>query len=564
MRFLTALLALCVVGASVTGQNLINRLIATVYDPTTNDANLVFTDADSGQVTGFALPMGYRPGHLVTMDRHGDVWLDDLNAFTLRKFSGVNGQILASIPHFRRATYLVTDAQADLLVGSFDTQASPGNPGHAYVHRYSMSGQLINSVDLVTLMGPSLFVPYYVNQSLNPILTGGIPRMLISRSGSIWVIVPASAWRPLIRLNPGLGLEASFAVYYPMALLPDNTDGIWVAHMTAMGLHPPSLAGITAMGWVHLSSQGGIIEQTADPGGIGAGTFNIGAIRYDGRQFQYPNVGSTFTPLHIAVHRPGTGPMPWYQYADRVVLPGGNRYTIGFHLDGAQRLWVMRNTIEQNGPPLVPSTLFWDRMPIEPPYTSGYLEIRQGETFRNNPNFAGFYWTSYWGPASLYEYVFYTDPFGDLDMDGVPNDVELQNFSNALSPYGFSPGVRAWGSGSGPGSLFSVSYAIPTDAGLPYAAPFALGPATVSLGGGFHLPVSPLDPLVVYSLQPGAQGVSNTLGVLGVGGLTTASFMVPAVPSLSGVSFVTCLVTLDPALPMPVKTVSPAFPFSIP
>jgi hypothetical protein len=263
--------------------------------------------------------------------------------------------------------------------------------------------------------------------------------------------------------------------------------------------------------------------------------------------------------------------VPWYQWEHRIdfgpslsVFP----WLAAFHLDGAQRLWVLRHTGEMLDPVLGiyrAPRVRWTRYPLEPPY-SDLLHVPLGELFLSVP-LAGISWyrASYHGSASLYEYVAYTDPHGDLDGDGVPNDVELASFSNPLLPYGFSPVATATGSGLAPGSVFSVTYSIPGDQGLAYAAPFALlGAFPHHFGGGWFIPVMFQDPLLQLSLQPNVPGLSGTLGVLDGQGMTTAAIAIPPIPGLSGFTFHSCIVTRDPNLPIPFKTVSRAFEWTIP
>ena len=66
--------------------NLINRLVSTVYDAALMRNQIAFTDAESGETVKYLLPVGFRPGFLVAMDRKGDVWLDDFDTWILRKF----------------------------------------------------------------------------------------------------------------------------------------------------------------------------------------------------------------------------------------------------------------------------------------------------------------------------------------------------------------------------------------------------------------------------------------------------------------------------------------------
>jgi hypothetical protein len=205
------------------------------------------------------------------------------------------------------------------------------------------------------------------------------------------------------------------------------------------------------------------------------------------------------------------------------------------------------------------------RFPVEPPYDDPLL-VDLGEQSRLGVfNLSNPYWSSYWGHATLFEYAHYTDPYSDLDGDGVPNNVELANFANPFVPYGYSTAASASASGGAPGTTLTVQYSVVNDSDLAYAAPFCLAaPQTLALGGGHFLPISLTDPLVLHCLTPGAPGVTGTLGVLSPQGTATATINIPPIPTLSGMKLMSCIVTLDPNLPGPLKTVSPAFLFQLP
>jgi hypothetical protein len=189
-----------------------------------------------------------------------------------------------------------------------------------------------------------------------------------------------------------------------------------------------------------------------------------------------------------------------------------------------------------------------------------------GELLRANVYInSSWYWSSFWGNATLFEYAHYTDPYSDLDGDGVPNNVELANFANPLLANGFSSAATATSSGGAPGTPFTVQYSIPDDKGLAYAAPFCLAaPQTLALGGGHFLPIPLTDPLVLHCLTPGAPGVTGTLGVTSAQGTATATIDIPPLPMLSGLKFTSCIATRDPNLPLMLKTVSRAFVFQLP
>jgi hypothetical protein len=236
----------------------------------------------------------------------------------------------------------------------------------------------------------------------------------------------------------------------------------------------------------------------------------------------------------------------------------------GFFLDGAQRVWTLRNSQAGSVAPYF-SIKEWTRFPVEPPYDSSTLSVDLGlACLHTHPFPTTWYWQTYWGNASLFEFVKYTDPYGDLDGDGVSNRTELANFQNPLLPYGFSPVPTATATGGAPGTTMTVNYTVPGDQGFAYIAPFSLVPQTENLGGGLFIPVLLNDPLVQLSFIPGGGGMTGITGVLDSQGAATATIPIPPEPWLTGVQIGSCIVTRDPNLPMILKTVSRPFTFTIP
>ena len=551
---------------------LLNRIVSTGYDTSAGIGKVIFTDTDSGEVFKYDLPPGFLPGYLVAMDHRGDVWVDDFNSLTLRKLSAVDGSVLATINPPRRATYLVTARGGTLIIASRNTLLGP--QASVYIDRYTADGAYIDGVDIKTLFPPGIFAP--------AMLLGAAPtapqkafapitRVLVTRSGALWLGVPDCAYNPVVRLTPDLQLAGSYGLYGAWALVPDDDEGVWVFHRSGgiasqYFLNAPPMPGLPLEGWVHLSATGQVLDFNNDGIAIGLGIVpSHGHRRYDGRQFQYATPGIN-TPNHVRVSNPGNPPFPWFPWEDRIDFTAFHAplgYIPGFHLDGAQRLWV-----QQCGNPITPPNwplARWMRFPVEPPYTDPLL-VDLGEQSRTNVYLTHTgYWSSYWGHATLFEYVHYTDPYSDLDRDGVPNNVELANFSNPLVPYGSSTAATATGSGGAPGTTFTVQYSVINDKDLAYAAPFSLVvPPPQPMGGGHFLPVSLTDPLVTHCLTPGAAGVTGTIGVLSPQGTATATLTIPALPALSGMALRSCIVTHDPNLPLPLKTVSRLFKFQIP
>jgi hypothetical protein len=458
-----------------------------------------------------------------------------------------------------------------LVVASRNALVGP--QAAVYIDRYKEDGVYLDGVDLTSLFPTGTFVPLMAAWATVLPPFEDITRVLITRSGAIWVGVVRSAYNPVVRLTPDLRLAGSYGLYGPRAMVPDDGEGVWVFHRSGgiasqYPLNAPVMPGVAYQGWVHLSASGQVLDSNPDGVAIGNGvTPSHGHRRYDGRQFQHPAPGATFTPTHIRVPKPGNSPSPWFPWEDRIDFAAISQpyvYVSGFHLDGAQRLWLHRSGNLAAPQPNWELAQFL-RFPVDPPYDSPMI-IDIGELLRANVYInSSWYWSSFWGNATLFEYAHYTDPYSDLDGDGVPNNVELANFANPLLANGFSSAATATSSGGAPGTPFTVQYSIPNDKGLAYAAPFCLAaPQTLALGGGHFLPIPLTDPLVLHCLTPGAPGVTGTLGVTSAQGTATATIDIPPLPMLSGLKFTSCIVTRDPNLPLMLKTVSRAFVFQLP
>jgi hypothetical protein len=548
-------------------KNHINRLVTTVNNASVGVHMIAFTDAETGDTVRYKLPIGMLPGSLVAMDRRGDVWLNDRNSLALRKFSGVDGRILVVINPANIATYLVTDRDGSLLVASSNNLAGP--QAAVFVDRYTSDGMHVAQVDLRTLFPPGALVALTATWSTIQNPFQGPHRMLVTRTGSIWLAIQNAAHNPIIRLNSDLTLGGSYGLYSPLALVPDDDDGAWVFYNNA-GLAPtyplnaPPMPGVPPLAWVHLSGTGQVLTTWVDGAAGGTGLVpTLGQRRFDGRQFQYCAPGATSAPPRIYVHTPTSTATQMFPIGEAIDLfgMGLSAELAGFHLDGAQRLWALQALL--SGGPVAFNR--WLRFPVDPPY-GNYLLTVPGESPMLVPWFnLSYFMASYWGNASLFEFVHYTDPFGDLDEDGVANHVELANFSNPLLPFGFSPAPSATATGGAPGTTLTVTYRVPTDQGLSYWAPFGLAPAANhTLGGGYFLPLSPADPLVQLSLSPNVPGITGTQGTIDAQEQATATLSIPPVPALSGLTLTTFIATRDPNLPLLLKTVSRPFSFTLP
>jgi hypothetical protein len=259
----------CVSWSQVPAQwqpSLLNRIVSTGYDTSDGIGKVIFTDTDSGQVAKYDLPPGFFPGFLVAMDNRGDVWVDDYNSFTLRKLSAVDGSVLTTINPLRRANYMVTDRGGALVIASRNTLV--GSQASVYIDRYKSDGTYIDGVDIKTLFPPGVFVPIASPGQVVFSPFAQITRILVTRSGALWLGVSNSAYNPVIRLTPDLNLEASYGLYGPWALLPDDSEGVWVLQNSGgiasqYPLNGPIMSGAPFYGWVHLAAIGQVLTQIA-------------------------------------------------------------------------------------------------------------------------------------------------------------------------------------------------------------------------------------------------------------------------------------------------------------
>lgn len=567
MAIAAALLALCT-GRFAPSQNL-NRIASTAVDPATGAGRLVLLDVDTRQPEFFPLPSGFRPGSLVAMDRYGDVWLNDLDSYDIRKFSGANGAVLALVSPGRRSSFMAPDSSGNLIVATWDTAASP--PAGVYLQKYSPSGALLQFLDIRTLFPPGLYLPRQ-SGSVPSTFLGGIPRFLVTRSGAIWLGVLQAAYHPVLRLNPDWTLHSSYGLYLPYSLVPAEDESVWVLfyHVPQTGIVPGTMMpGLPVNGWAHLSASGALLGLTPDGTAIGAGAPSQGHMGADGRQYQHPGAPSPVT-AGVLVRDPSYPPWPgWFN----VYFYTGSAYTSGFHLDGNGDLWLTRNTTPFNP---AQARNYLQHASTVPPYPvhpgSGAPPVSTfgtnaivwtGDAFRTSTAWQSFFWTSFLGNPTLHEYAMYTDPDGDLDGDGVSNLVELKNGTNPFVPSAAS--VHMSVAGGAPGTAMVVSYTIPRDAGLPYLAPFASAVSPATVAPGISIPFSPADPLVALTaLGPPAGWFAGTSGLLDAQGRTQATLDIPPVPALSGLQIYSGILTADPSRPPPLKTVSPAYPIVIP
>lgn len=561
MRCAVALMLFASAGIFGQSTNVLNRIVTTTGAPGGGPLNpgappngtLVFTDTDTMATTSFPLPNGLIAGNFVAMDRNGDAWLSDARTpYGFWKFnsSGVNTAVV--YPPFAE-TYAITDQQANLIVG-----CEQYTPPKVWLFMYSPSGQLLRSLDIETLFPPGVFAPLFGTP--NPFF-GGVNRILVSRSGSLWLAVIGAGYNPVIKLNPDWTLAASYGLFSPGTILPDQDEGVWVCHVNNWS-QPLNMPGAPIGGMIHLSSSGAILEIGPD-GNCNAMATSLGQIRIDGRQFQYVSGGAGITaPTIILVHPETVTGFPWYIQSAFIPIPPGplgyQDHMANFYLDTGQRIWALQTTSSLvNG---TPANLYWRRFPSEPPYTNPTVG-QLGRPFQWAAASGAWSWSSYWGQPTLHEYCLYTDPLGDLDLDGIPNQAELRNRTNPCVP-----NVQAMTivpASAAPGAWITVDYTVPGDAGLPYFAPFAFSNVPTAVGSGYTIPFSLGDGLMLESLAPHWPWIQNGLGVLDASGHVQSRIQVPALPWLSGFAFGSVLLDWDPAGATLFKNVSPWIPLTV-
>jgi hypothetical protein len=547
----TALIAVsCLVfahdaSAQTTPPNL-NRLVACrVTNNATQEGDLIFLDPDTLQVDAYRFPRGFIPSWGVAMDRHGDVWVMEWGTSNIHKFSGIDGTRLAIAQHPGVITGLTTDRHANLIVGSYGPPYSGTNQS-AFLHRYDLNGTLTRVLDFKTLFPRGHLVG--ISGVMNNPFGGGIPFILMEPSGGLWLGLRSARTESLIKLREDWTLAGSFGIYNQYMMMPDNSGGLWVLHGSGqvLGHSPPlrMMSGVPYVGWVHLDANGMILLTHAN---ASPGQLLQSRCRVDGRQHLFYGGNSVWT------HNPLTGGLQWFDPQDSVPLPPlpYTNIPVKAELDGNQRLWTLRA-----GGPSNPQT--WHRSALEPPYLGPReVDIDIGQAFGasvGNPQRM-----MSWGESSLFRYCKSTDPWGDLDGDGVPNLEELLAFSNPLVPYAASRRPSVSLTRNAVGNLINLTWSVPGDQGLPYLAALATAPALTSLGNGWFLPVSLTDPLVQASLT-GAAGW-GMWGTLDAQGLAAMGAAIPPGAGLSGLAVTTCIATFDPTTPAMLETVS--YPFTI-
>lgn len=552
-RSIVGWLVVLVIAHAADAQNVLNRIVSTDIGPAGGRIN--FTDVDSGAVTSYPIPNGYLPGYRVAMDKNGDVWLDDANTFQLRKFTST-GQLVATVNHPNQAYWLTTDSQANLIVGSSQFPLLNG----VFLHKYSPTGQLLQVLNLGSLVPGGVLTNF---QGGAPgTFPWGVIRMLVTRNGDLWVAIREAAPHAIFKLDSNWNLIGTWAVLRPSTMLPDNGDGVWIGYSGGHG-QSPNMPGIPNWGWVHLDGAGTVVYSSPNAGMVDIYPL-YGQIRSDGYHFS-PNIGIIAGAVHYSLpSNPGA-------YTGLAPLPPttsmGYDGRAGIHLDCNQRMWVLQHDFPV---PAVPSwswaRYYWRRLGTVEPFPID-MQFNMGNLF-TFPVCCGaipqqtWFASTCWGQTTLYEFALYTDPLGDLDSDGLPNQQELLNFTNPCNA--LSPAAQVLASVPPPGGLCTIGYTVLGNAGFPYFAPFSLSNAPTTLWPGVVLPFPLGDPLVQESLAPSFPWINGTIGMLDIGGQSVTSLQIPALPVLSGLTFYTSILTVNPLLPAVPNTISTAFPLLIP
>lgn len=142
-------------------------------------------------------------------------------------------------------------------------------------------------------------------------------------------------------------------------------------------------------------------------------------------------------------------------------------------------------------------------------------------------------------------------PSSDFDNDGFPNGLEIQDGTNPFDlncspaqPLPIQSGVAS------PGAQVNFTYRLRPDANLGYIAALALSNSPTILPDLRALPLS------------GAIAITG-FGMLDANGDARSTVNVPANPALTGLSFYTAYITLDPAASIGIRTISNALHVTI-
>ncbi|MAG58932.1 MAG: hypothetical protein CMJ83_21810 [Planctomycetes bacterium] len=451
----------------------------------------------------------------------GDLWMADPVALVLRRYDTA-GRFAMEVAHPGVVHEIVPTSQGTVILGSIHS----AGPGSVWLHEYHPNGALLRSLDLLALFPPGVQAGPFSGM-----------RVLVSSSGAVWVGLKWGGYRPLMRLNPNWTLAQALALNVDH-LLPGQAEGVWVIGSPVPG--QPAPLGLPIVGSAcHVDATGVVVEApqgTLLPSGSSAVQgFNANvAIRLDGTIL-------FFTPPpepRLHVHPGGHTTLPFAPPGLDITWPSlvqpnpSPSYGMAaLYLDGRNRIWVSEADVSQG-----PTRKRWSRLPADPPHRP-VAHVPLGDMpFSSGPAR---------GHPTLHTYAMYTDPTGDLDGDGTPNRTELINGTNPFVASGPALGLTITYPSPTTGGWLTMDYTLPSEAGMPYFAPFAFT-ATRNVAAGTWVPIDlSVDPFVPYALTPPAW-LLGTLGTVdGAGDLQVRLLVPPSVPA--GTTIFSALATADAA-----------------
>ncbi|MBN2195762.1 MAG: NHL repeat-containing protein [Polyangiaceae bacterium] len=167
------------------------------------------------------------------------------------------------------------------------------------------------------------------------------------------------------------------------------------------------------------------------------------------------------------------------------------------------------------------------------------------------------------GDGSGFQRAVFTDPFGDVDMDGHRNNAEAVAGSNVFDAASI-PCSLSCGGDRKPGGTATLLYTDLTKFGA--GAPYAMACSLSNLG---VIPISKkrqidlvADGLFVLSLQLPTV-FQNFAGTLNAAGRATGTIHIPNVPALKDLPLHCTAVTVDPTAPQGIRSIAPTNTFKI-
>jgi len=167
------------------------------------------------------------------------------------------------------------------------------------------------------------------------------------------------------------------------------------------------------------------------------------------------------------------------------------------------------------------------------------------------------------GDNSGFQRAVFTDPFGDVDGDGHPNNAEATSGANLFDPAAV-PCTLTLGGSQARGGTATLSYVDwgQNRAGLPYAMACSLSLiGNVSIGPKRRIDLTP-DSLFFLSLTL-PQLFQNFLGTLDASQRGLGTIHIPNIDALKDVEIHCSVVTIDPSARDGIRTIAPRQSFKI-